>query len=147
MLEDMGLSQITFYAHHFADPAGGLYSTAPDLGNFCQLLLGGGVFRGRRLLSEAALRAMTSNQTGKVPVTPTEGYGVGWSVKTRDHEGPSAGSFGHRGARRTAMWIDPLHGIAMIVLIERFDMTGKEQNELYSSFFKAAIAKFSDAKQ
>ena len=32
-----------------------------------------------------------------------ESYGIGWSVKLTDEEGPSAGSFGHRGARRTAM--------------------------------------------
>jgi CubicO group peptidase (beta-lactamase class C family) len=147
MLDDMGIGQIANYTHHFTEPAGGLYSTAPDLGNFCQMLLGGGVYRGRRLLSEEALRAMTSNQTGKVPVSPEEGYGIGWSVKTRDTEGPSVGSFGHRGARRTAMWIDANNGIAMIVLIERFDMTGKEQNELYRTFLKTAIAKYAKPKQ
>jgi CubicO group peptidase (beta-lactamase class C family) len=142
MLEDMGIGQITFYAHHFTEPAGGAYSTASDLGNFCRMLLAGGVFRGRRLLSAAALQAMTSNQTGSIPVNPQEGYGIGWSVKTRDTEGPSVGSFGHRGARRTAMWIDPKNGIAMIVLMERFDMTGKEQDELYRSFLKTAIATY-----
>jgi CubicO group peptidase (beta-lactamase class C family) len=147
MLEDMGIGQIANYAHHFAEPAGGLYSTASDLGNFCQMLLGGGVYRGRRLLSEEAVRAMTSNQTGRIPVNPQEGYGIGWSVKIRDDEGPSVGSFGHRGARRTAMWIDPKNGIAMIVLIERFDMTGKEQNELYSSFLKTAIATYGKASR
>jgi CubicO group peptidase (beta-lactamase class C family) len=145
MLEDMGIGQIANYAHHSTEPAGGLYSTAADLGNFCQLLLGGGGYRGRRLLSEQAVRAMTSNQTGRVPVNPQEGYGIGWSVKMRDHEGPSVGSFGHRGARRTAMWIDPKNGIAMIVLIERFDMSGKEQDEFYRSFLKTAIAAYGKA--
>lgn len=147
MLEDMGIGQIANYAHHFAEPAGGLYSTASDLGKFCQMLLGGGVYRGRRLLSQEAVRAMTSNQTGRIPVNPQEGYGIGWSVKTRDNEGPSVGSFGHRGARRTAMWIDPKNGIATIVLIERFDMTGEEQNELYSSILKTAIATYGKASR
>jgi CubicO group peptidase (beta-lactamase class C family) len=142
MLAEMGVGQIANYAHHFAEPAGGLYSTAADLGSFCQMLLGGGVYRDRRLLSEEAVRAMTSNQTGRIPVNPQEGYGIGWSVKIRNDEGPSVGSFGHRGARRTALWIDPKNGIAMIVLIERFDMTGKEQNEFYSSFLKTAVATF-----
>jgi CubicO group peptidase (beta-lactamase class C family) len=142
MLAEMGVGQIANYAHHFAEPAGGLYSTAADLGSFCQMLLGGGVYRGRRLLSEEAVRAMTSNQTGRIPVNPQEGYGIGWSVKIRNDEAPSVGSFGHRGARRTALWIDPKNGIAMIVLIERFDMTGKEQNEFYSSFLKTAVATF-----
>jgi len=142
ILADMGIGQIANYANRFAEPAGGLYSTASDLGAFCQMLLNGGVFHGRRLLSEAAMRTMSSNQTGNVPVTPQEGYGVGWSVKTRDTEGPSVGSFGHRGARRTAMWIDPRNQLAMIVLVERFDMTGEEQKQLYGSFMKAAVATY-----
>jgi CubicO group peptidase (beta-lactamase class C family) len=142
ILADMGIGQIANYADRFAEPAGGLYSTASDLGAFCQMLLNGGVYHGRRLLSEAAIQTMSSNQTGNVPVNPQEGYGVGWSVKTRDDEGPSVGSFGHRGARRTAMWIDPKNRLAMIVLVERFDMTGEEQKQLYGSFMKAAVATY-----
>jgi CubicO group peptidase (beta-lactamase class C family) len=142
MLADMGIGQIANYANRFAEPAGGLYSTASDLGAFCQMLLNGGVYHGRRLLSEAAIQTMSSNQTGNVPVNPQEGYGVGWSVKTRDDEGPSVASFGHRGARRTAMWIDPKNRLAMIVLVERFDMTGEEQKLLYSSFMKAAVVTY-----
>jgi CubicO group peptidase (beta-lactamase class C family) len=145
MIADMGIGQITYYGHHFTEPAGGLYSTAADLGAFCQMLLNGGVFHGRRLLSEAAVRTMTSGQTGNVPVSPQESYGIGWSVKTRESEGLGVGSFGHRGARRTAMWIDPHNQLGMIILVERFDMTGPEQEQLYGPFMKAAIAAFGKA--
>jgi CubicO group peptidase (beta-lactamase class C family) len=145
ILADMGIGQLTFYANRFAEPAGGLYSTGADLGAFCQMLLNGGLHHGQRLLSEAAIRTMTSNQTGNVRVSPQEGYGIGWSVKIRDDEGASVGSFGHRGARRTAMWIDPKNQLAMIVLVERFDMTGEEQKQLYGSFMKAAVATYGKA--
>jgi CubicO group peptidase (beta-lactamase class C family) len=145
MIADMGSGQITNYGYHFCEPAGGLYSTAADLGVYCQMLLNGGVFHGQRLLSEAAIQTMASGQTGKVPVIPEEGYGIGWSVKTRVSEGLSVGSFGHRGARRTAMWIDPHHQLGMIILVERFDMTGPEQEQLYGPFLKAAIAAFGKA--
>ena len=145
VLADMGMGQILFYANRFAEPAGGLYSTAPDIGAFCQMLLNGGVHRGKRLLSEAAVKSMTSSQTGGIAVGPQETYGVGWSVKTREDEGLSAGSFGHRGARRTAMWIDTKNRLAMIVLIERFDMTGEEQKQLYGPFMKAAVAAYGKA--
>ena len=74
-----------------------------------------------------------------------ESYGIGWSVKLTDEEGPSAGSFGHRGARRTAMWVDPHNGLALVLLVERFDMTGPEQKEFYSAFMKAAIEKYGRA--
>ena len=45
-------------------PAGGLFSTAADVGRFCQMVLNGGVFDGKRYLSEAAVKQMTSKQTG-----------------------------------------------------------------------------------
>src|SRR6185312_13154001 len=73
-------------------PAGGLFSTAADVGRFCQMILNGGTFHGSRLLSEEAVKTMTSKQTGDA--VPT-GYGLGWS--TRD------GVFGHGGAYATNM--------------------------------------------
>jgi CubicO group peptidase (beta-lactamase class C family) len=45
-------------------PAGGLFSTAADVGRFCQMVLGGGTFQGKRYLSEEAVKTMTSKQTG-----------------------------------------------------------------------------------
>jgi CubicO group peptidase (beta-lactamase class C family) len=45
-------------------PAGGLFSTAHDLARFCQMVLGGGVFNGKRYLSAESVRQMTSVQTG-----------------------------------------------------------------------------------
>jgi hypothetical protein len=45
------------------------------------------------------------------------------------------------------MWIDPKNGVALIVLMERFDMTGKEQDELYRAFLKTAIAKYGQPAQ
>ena len=45
-------------------PAGGLFSTAADVGRFCQMVLNGGTFDGKRYLSEAAVKQMTSKQTG-----------------------------------------------------------------------------------
>ena len=90
---------------------------------------------------------MTSNQTGKVPVNPEEGYGIGWSVKTgATPRGPASAASATAVLVRTAMWVDTNNGIAMIVLIERFDMTGKEQNELYRTFLKTAVAKFGKPK-
>ena len=47
-----------------------------------------------------------------------------------------------RGARRTAMWIDPQNGLALVILVERFDMPGGQQQELYGSIMKSAVAKF-----
>ena len=141
LLTDMGGGVISDYTNRYAQPAGGLYSTARDIGSFCRMLLNGGVLDGRRYLSETAIREMTRIQTGDIAVNPQEAYGLGWFVKTRDDEGPSVGSYGHRGARRPVMWVDPGRGLAMVLLVERFDMPGDGQKLLYSSFLKAAIGK------
>lgn len=37
------------------------------------------------------------------------------------------------------MWVDPHNQLVMVLLAERFDMTGDEQKVLNSSFLKAAI--------
>jgi CubicO group peptidase (beta-lactamase class C family) len=143
---DMGAAVAFNYAKHYGEPAGGFYSTAHDVGTFCRMLLNGGTLEGKRYLSAQAVKQMSAVQTGDVPVSPQEAYGVGWSVKIRDEDGPSVGSFGHRGARRTAMWIDPTNELVMVILVERFDMTGEEQKVMYGGFMKAAVAAYGKSK-
>lgn len=143
LLDNFGGGIIPDYVDHYGEPAGGLYSTAADVGRFCQMLLNGGVWQGKRYLSENAIHQMSASQTGNVSVNPQETYGVGWFVKIRADEGPAVGSYGHRGARRTVMWIDPTHQLVMVALLQRFDMTGEQQKEFYGSIFHAMIEKFS----
>ena len=142
LLDNFGGGIIPEMGHRYAQPAGGLYSTASDVGRFCQMLLNGGMWHGRHYLSEDAIKTMSTNQTGDVTVNPNEGYSVGLFVKKRDDEGPAVGSFGHRGARRTVMWVDPTHQLAMVALIQRWDMSGEQQKEFYGSVFRAMVEKF-----
>jgi CubicO group peptidase (beta-lactamase class C family) len=143
---DMGFGISFDYGKKYAMPAGGYFSTAQDLGRLCRMLLRGGELDGRRYLSEKAVRTMSSPQLGDVKLSAQESYGVGVSLKLTDEEGPAAGSFGHRGARRTAMWIDPKNGLAMVILVERFDMSGEQQKVMYGGFMKAAVEKFGASK-
>ena len=89
-------------------PGGGLFSTADDCGRFCRMLLGGGVFEGRRILSEAAVAEMTKRQT---PGTVKESYGLGFTVG-------GDGAFGHGGAYATNMSIDRRRGLAVVWLVQ-----------------------------
>lgn len=89
-------------------PGGGLFSTAEDCSRFCRLVLGKGVFEGRRLLSEAAVAEMTKRQT---PPTVKESYGLGFSVG-------ADGTFGHGGAFATNMSIDRGRGLAVVWLVQ-----------------------------
>jgi CubicO group peptidase (beta-lactamase class C family) len=103
--------------HRQPMPAGGLFSTASDLGRFCRMVLNGGTYLGKRYLSEGAVRQMTSKQTGDaVP----EGYGLGWST--------GGGSFGHGGAYSTNMVIDSKRGLIMIFLVQHAGFPGDGGN-------------------
>jgi hypothetical protein len=44
------------------------------------------------------------------------------------------------------MWIDPKNGLAMVLMVQCWEMTGAQQSELYGSFFKAAVEKFGRAR-
>lgn len=142
LLDNMGMGVITERVHQYGQPAGGLYSTASDVGRFCQMLLNGGEWHGHRYLSEAAMKTLATSQTEGVSVNPVETYSVGLFVKTRDDEGAAPGSFGHRGARRTVMWVDPAHQLVMVALLQRMDMNGEQQKDFYGSVFRAMVEKF-----
>ncbi|EDY20392.1 beta-lactamase [Chthoniobacter flavus Ellin428] len=142
LLENMGGGVISEMVHRYAQPAGGLYSTASDVGRFCQMLLNGGTWHGHRYLSDAAIKTLATSQTEGVSVNPVETYSVGLFVKIRDDEGLAPGSFGHRGARRTVMWVDPVHQLAMVALLQRMDMSGEQQKDFYGSVFRAMVEKW-----
>jgi CubicO group peptidase (beta-lactamase class C family) len=146
VLDNFGGGIIPQYGNQYAEPAGALFSTASDVGRFCQMLLNRGTWNGERYLSEAAIKQMSSVQTGDVVVNPQEGYGVGWFVKIKDDEGPAVGSFGHRGARKTCMWIDPTHQIVMVLMVQCWDTLPGKDKELYKSFFSTAVEKFGQKK-
>ena len=44
----------------FPMPAGGLFSTAADVARFCRMVLNGGTLDGKKILSEAAVKEMTT---------------------------------------------------------------------------------------
>lgn len=103
-------------------PGGGLFSTAGDCFLFCRVIAGGGVFEGKRLLSEAAVRAMTTTQTAALLSGPDNenGYGLGWNTTSRDGGRPWPAGIGlvhHGGAHGTNMWIDPQRNLIKVFMI------------------------------
>lgn len=121
-LEETPITQLQYpltdHVGRYPIPAGGLFSTASDLGKFCQMLLNGGTLAGRRYLSEQAIREMTRNQLD--PATQPQaaeqmkaglGYGLGWQTNV-------SGAYEHGGAYSTHMSIDPNHRLATIWLVQ-----------------------------
>ena len=138
-----GGSMAAAYRNHFGNPAGGLFSTATDVARFCQMLLNGGTYQGRRYLSEAAVKQMSSQQTGGLAVSGEEGYGLGCFVEIKAKAGgPSLGSFGHHGARKTQMWIDPENQLVMVLMVQCWELTHEQQTALYAAYRQQAIARY-----
>jgi CubicO group peptidase (beta-lactamase class C family) len=116
--------------HRQPMPAGGLFSTAYDVGRFCQMILNGGVLEGRRYLSESAVQQMTSKQTG---AAVKDDYGFGWAVgKTW---------CGHGGAYSTDMMIDREHGLILVWMVQHAGYPGDGRNSL-GTFKTAAVQAF-----
>ncbi|HSH94078.1 MAG TPA: serine hydrolase domain-containing protein [Roseimicrobium sp.] len=117
----------------FPMPAGGLFSTASDVSVFCQMILNGGEWKGRRYLSEKAVKEMTRRQT---PSEMKESYGLGWTA------GPV---FGHGGALATGMSIDPQSGLINVWLVQHAGFIG-DGAKAQGVFRKAATEMFGSGK-
>jgi CubicO group peptidase (beta-lactamase class C family) len=132
---------------------GGLYSTAPDYARFCQMLLGGGSRDGHRILSDAALKFLSTPQTGDLPTGffqndtsgqrgKNYGWGIGTSILRTPHEGVAAmlspGSFGHGGAWGTQAWCDPVKGVAYVLMVQRANFPNSDASDVRRAFQEAA---------
>lgn len=90
--------------------SGGLASTARDLAVFLQMLLNGGQYDDRRVLSRASVAAMTRHQ---IDGSKVSGYGYGWFIFgpgdrfVRNSPLVSPSAFGHSGYASTYVWADP----------------------------------------
>jgi CubicO group peptidase (beta-lactamase class C family) len=129
---------------------GGLYSTATDYARFCQMLLNGGTFEGHRYLSAAAMKFLMTPQTGELPTGffQDKGYGTnyGWGIATcilkATHDGVAAmlspGTFGHGGAWGTQAWIDPVKGVAYVLMVQRSNFPNSDASTVRLQFQQAA---------
>src|SRR5437879_9307809 len=99
----------------------GVFSTAPDLAAFCQMLLNGGVYAHQRILRRATISQFTTpQQLSGGPRT------LGWAVPTEAGSSGlyfSAHSFGHTGFTGTSIWIDPDRQLFVVLLTIRFQPT------------------------
>lgn len=113
-------------------PAGGLFSTAQDVSQFCRLILNGGELDGKRYLSQAAVQQMTRKQTAEAI---KDGYGFGW--------GTNGKTFGHGGAYATNMEIDTQRGLITVWMVQHAGFPGKG-NEALRAFRQAAHSTFGE---
>jgi CubicO group peptidase (beta-lactamase class C family) len=120
--------EIEAYARNakYPGPEFGMYSTAPDLASLCQMMLNGGSFKGKRILSRVSVETMTQNHTLNIKsaITQRPAYqGLGWGLSgdpMDDFPLTWTGSYGHNGAFGAIIWIDPKKELIRIFLEHRF---------------------------
>ena len=102
----------------------GLFSTADDLAQYCQMLLEEGRWKGDVVLQPQTVRLM------RAPRQVSSGLRTfGWDMRSpySSNRGDlmSAAAFGHGGFTGTAMWIDPELDLFVIFLSNRVHPDGK----------------------
>ena len=90
----------------------GLLSSLGDYFNFAQMLLNGGVFDGKRIISEKSVAEISKPQFFK---KAEESWGLGVRVITGENSLP-VGAYGWSGAYGSHFWIDPANKIIGIYM-------------------------------
>jgi len=116
---------------------GGLISTALDYARFAQMLLNGGTFAGRRIVSAEALRLMMTNhlpdemlearyKAGHHQFRPGFGYGFNGVVVTDPELADlpvGRGSYFWDGAAGTWFWVDPVNDLLFVGMVQMLSYT------------------------
>lgn len=134
---------------------GGLLSTADDYAHFVQMILGGGAWRGARVLSEESVAEMTRDQLdglvveeqpGAIPAWSNDfplgagqdGFGLGFQISVGNDPGRRPpGSLSWAGIMNTHFWIDSQNGIGVVLLVQVLPFYDEKAIDLLSSFERA----------
>ena len=112
------LDELTYEESNSAYFGGeGLISTMNDYSNFCIMLLNGGIYKGKRIISEKSIGVMTAKYSSSYPKeefadTSKLGFNYGFSMFVLDDPivdgtGSTKGIYGWSGYHGTHFWIDP----------------------------------------
>ena len=94
----------------FPRGSGGMVSSAADYAIFCQMLLNGGEYNGKRILRQDLVTEATNPQAGRIEAAAA--YGLGWSVNEPGE------TWSHSGSDGTWVWVDPKREIIGMVLTQ-----------------------------
>jgi CubicO group peptidase (beta-lactamase class C family) len=121
----------------------GLSGTISDYAVFLQMLLNGGQWNGKQLLSRNTVRMMTMNQIGDMEVSG-EKFGLGFRINTENSsriDPRQAGTYGWGGAFSTVYWVDPKE--KMITILYR-QMWGSHGADIDNKFLVLAYQALQD---
>jgi CubicO group peptidase (beta-lactamase class C family) len=119
----------------------GLSSTISDYGKFLQMLLDGGVYNGKRILSERTIELMTCNQIGNINFGKDK-FGLGFLVTTEDGQarlGVSEGSFSWGGYFSTTYWADPEKNLVCELFMQQVPMSHSDIEDKFRVLVYSAV--------
>jgi CubicO group peptidase (beta-lactamase class C family) len=109
-------------------PSGGLYSTAEEYFRFCQMLLNGGEYKGKRYLKAETVKIMHTNvlqSDVRVKFGGSNGNGIGFGMdfaivldQVASKNNMPKESFYWGGAYGTWFWIDPVNEVVIVGMIQ-----------------------------
>ena len=120
---------------------GGLSSTAYDYSIFMQMLLNGGEYNGKRILSRASVRMMTTNQIGDLNIGDNK-FGLGFGIATEKsvvNNPCSPGTFSWGGMFSSSYWIDPTEKIVAQFFLQQFPNSHADIEDKFKALVYQAI--------
>lgn len=124
----------------------GLLSTAEDYATFLQMMLNGGTFNGKRIISPKTVELMTVNHLGEVtfPWDKGTGFGLGFSILqdlgARGEMG-SVGEYGWGGAYHSTYWVDPKEELLVVYFTQLIPATGVDDHDKLRALIYQALMK------
>jgi CubicO group peptidase (beta-lactamase class C family) len=118
----------------------GLSSTMADYAKFLQMLLNGGAYNGKRLLSPTTIKLITSNQIGGLNQGPNK-FGLGFGIIS-DHGATgllmTPGTYEWSGIFGTNYWVDPTEDLVAMIYTQKYpnrygDLVNKFRVLVYQS--------------
>ena len=120
---------------------GGLSSTAYDYAIFMQMMLNGGEYNGKRLLSRNTVRMMTMNQIGDLSVGDNK-FGLGFGIVTEKGSAQSpvpTGTFDWGGMFSSSYWIDPEEKIVAQLFLQLYPNSHGDIHEKFKVMVYQAV--------
>lgn len=146
-------------AGEFFSGGGGLHSTAPDYLRFVRAMMAGGQLDGQRILSEASVEMMRTNQIGDLSIRPfsslipqlaTDGatlpgaldkFGLGFAINSTTANTPRGrNTMTWAGIFNTFFWIDREKQVGAVLMSQMLPGLDPGPQKLIEDFDKAVYA-------
>jgi CubicO group peptidase (beta-lactamase class C family) len=119
----------------------GLSATIEDYARFLQMMLNGGEYNGRRIISRKTVELMTSNQIGNLNLGRNK-FGLGFEITTEEGQaqlGVSKGSFAWGGFYGTAYWADPKEKLVCLLFGQQWPISHGEIGDKFRVLVYSAL--------